>query len=61
MQDGSGDEGGDEGRGEVPEGADGRAVVVAVTAPLDHAPLDTGAPLDRAAADRAARAACAVA
>lgn len=48
-------------RGEVPEGTDPHEVVRAVSAPLYYRLLTGGAPLDRAAADRAAEAAAAAA
>ncbi|MFF8591563.1 TetR/AcrR family transcriptional regulator [Streptomyces sp. NPDC015220] len=48
-------------RGELPEGTDSRAVVSAVSAPLYYGMLNTGEPLDEAAADRAAAAALAAA
>ncbi|HEX2131633.1 MAG TPA: TetR/AcrR family transcriptional regulator C-terminal ligand-binding domain-containing protein [Actinophytocola sp.] len=44
-------------RGEVPAGTDPHEVVRAVSAPLYYRLLTTATPLDRAAADRAARAA----
>ncbi|WP_247720765.1 TetR/AcrR family transcriptional regulator [Streptomyces sennicomposti] len=49
------------GRGELPAGTDARAVVSAVSAPLYYSLLNTGEPLDEAAADRAAAAALAAA
>jgi AcrR family transcriptional regulator len=48
-------------RGEVPEDTDARAVISAVSAPLYYSLLNTGEPLDEAAADRAADAALAAA
>ncbi|MGP4014642.1 TetR/AcrR family transcriptional regulator [Saccharopolyspora sp. 5N708] len=48
-------------RGELPPGTDPHRVVAAVSAPLYYALLNTGAPLDEAAADRAAAAALAAA
>lgn len=48
-------------RGEVPAGTDPNEVVRAVSAPLYYRLLTTAAPLDHAAADRAARAAAAAA
>ncbi|OSP39843.1 TetR family transcriptional regulator [Streptomyces sp. 13-12-16] len=48
-------------RGEVPEGTDAHEVIRAVSAPLYYRLLTTGAPLDEAAADRAAEAAAAAA
>lgn len=48
-------------RGELPEGTDPRQVIADVSAPLYYALLNTGAPLDEAAADRAAAAALAIA
>ncbi|MGW4271340.1 TetR/AcrR family transcriptional regulator [Streptomyces seoulensis] len=48
-------------RGELPAGTDAGAVVSAVSAPLYYGLLTTGAPLDEAAADRAASAALAAA
>ncbi|MFD3698306.1 TetR/AcrR family transcriptional regulator [Streptomyces sp. NPDC058646] len=48
-------------RGEVPEGTDAAEVVRAVSAPLYYRLLTSGAPLDEAAAQRAARAAVAAA
>ncbi|MFD7770807.1 TetR/AcrR family transcriptional regulator C-terminal ligand-binding domain-containing protein [Streptomyces sp. NPDC059787] len=48
-------------RGEVPEGTDAHEVIRAVSAPLYYRLLTTGAPLDEAAADRAAEAAVAAA
>ncbi|MEW2192658.1 TetR/AcrR family transcriptional regulator [Streptomyces microflavus] len=48
-------------RGEVPEGTDPGEVVAAVSAPLYYRLLASGAPLDEAAADRAAAAAVAAA
>lgn len=48
-------------RGEVPEGTDPGEVVAAVSAPLYYGLLASGAPLDEAAADRAAAAAVAAA
>ncbi|MGW5451938.1 TetR/AcrR family transcriptional regulator C-terminal ligand-binding domain-containing protein [Nocardia sp. NPDC003979] len=44
-------------RGEAPAGTDARAVLSAVSAPLYYRLLASGDPIDRAAADRAARAA----
>ncbi|MEV0434363.1 TetR/AcrR family transcriptional regulator C-terminal ligand-binding domain-containing protein [Nocardia sp. NPDC050413] len=44
-------------RGEAPEGTDARAVLSAVSAPLYYRLLASGDPIDREAADRAARAA----
>ncbi|MFI6920950.1 TetR/AcrR family transcriptional regulator C-terminal ligand-binding domain-containing protein [Nonomuraea spiralis] len=44
-------------RGELPPGADPHRVIAAVSAPLYYALLNTGEPLDEAAADRAATAA----
>lgn len=48
-------------RGEVPGGTDAHEVIRAVSAPLYYRLLTTGAPLDEAAADRAAEAAAAAA
>ncbi|MEV7801530.1 TetR/AcrR family transcriptional regulator [Microbispora sp. NPDC088329] len=48
-------------RGELPTGTDPRRVIAAVSAPLYYALLNTGEPLDEAAADRAATAALAAA
>ncbi len=48
-------------RGELPPGTDARRVIAAVSAPLYYALLNTGEPLDEAAADRAAAAALAAA
>ncbi|WP_214411226.1 TetR/AcrR family transcriptional regulator [Sphaerisporangium fuscum] len=48
-------------RGELPPGTDPRRVIAAVSAPLYYALLNTGEPLDDAAADRAAAAALAAA
>lgn len=48
-------------RGEAPEGTDAHEVIRAVSAPLYYRLLTTGAPLDEAAADRAAEAAAAAA
>ncbi|GAB2843134.1 TetR-like C-terminal domain-containing protein [Actinocorallia aurea] len=48
-------------RGELPEGLDAEKVVANVSAPLYYALLNTGAPLDDDAADRAAAAALAAA
>ncbi|TDD12586.1 TetR/AcrR family transcriptional regulator [Nonomuraea deserti] len=48
-------------RGELPAGTDPRRVIADVSAPLYYALLNTGEPLDEAAADRAAAAALAVA
>ncbi|MFI1420251.1 TetR/AcrR family transcriptional regulator [Streptomyces sp. NPDC020731] len=48
-------------RGEVPEGTDVHEVIRAVSAPLYYRLLTSGAPLDEAAADRAAEAAVAAA
>ncbi|MFI5566488.1 TetR/AcrR family transcriptional regulator C-terminal ligand-binding domain-containing protein [Streptomyces sp. NPDC051740] len=48
-------------RGEVPEGTDVHEVIRAVSAPLYYRLLTGGAPLDEAAADRAAEAAVAAA
>lgn len=48
-------------RGELPTGTDPRRVIAAVSAPLYYALLNTGEPLDEAAADRAAAAALAAA
>ncbi len=48
-------------RGELPSGTDPRRVIAAVSAPLYYALLNTGEPLDEAAADRAAAAALAAA
>ncbi|MEV4293615.1 TetR/AcrR family transcriptional regulator [Microbispora rosea] len=48
-------------RGELPPGTDPRRVIAAVSAPLYYALLNTGEPLDEAAADRAAAAALAAA
>ncbi|MEU4348159.1 TetR/AcrR family transcriptional regulator [Streptomyces sp. NPDC023838] len=48
-------------RGELAEGTDTREVIRAVSAPLYYRLLTTGAPLDEAAADRAAEAAAAAA
>lgn len=48
-------------RGELPAGTDPREVVKAVSAPLYYRLLNTGDPLDEAAADRAAEAALAAA
>ncbi|MEV5743683.1 TetR/AcrR family transcriptional regulator [Microbispora rosea] len=49
------------GRGELPPGSDPRRVIAMVSAPLYYALLNTGEPLDEAAADRAAAAALAAA
>ncbi|MEO3886107.1 TetR/AcrR family transcriptional regulator [Nonomuraea sp. B5E05] len=48
-------------RGELPAGTDPRRVIADVSAPLYYALLNTGEPLDDAAADRAAAAALAIA
>ncbi|TDC20683.1 TetR/AcrR family transcriptional regulator [Streptomyces sp. 8K308] len=48
-------------RGELPPGTDPHEVVAAVSAPLYYRLLASGAPLDEAAADRAAEAAAAAA
>ncbi|MFI7028029.1 TetR/AcrR family transcriptional regulator [Microbispora rosea] len=48
-------------RGELPPGTDPRQVIAMVSAPLYYALLNTGEPLDEAAADRAAVAALAAA
>lgn len=48
-------------RGELPPGTDARRVIAAVSAPLYYALLNTGEPLDEAAADRSAAAALAAA
>ncbi|GAA0589473.1 TetR-like C-terminal domain-containing protein [Streptomyces crystallinus] len=48
-------------RGELAQGTDAREVIRAVSAPLYYRLLTTGAPLDEAAADRAAEAAAAAA
>ncbi|CAM5534707.1 TetR/AcrR family transcriptional regulator [Streptomyces pilosus] len=48
-------------RGEIPEGTDAHEVIRAVSAPLYYRLLTSGAPLDEAAADRAAEAAAAAA
>ncbi|MEU7689309.1 TetR/AcrR family transcriptional regulator [Microbispora hainanensis] len=48
-------------RGELPPGTDPGRVIAAVSAPLYYALLNTGEPLDEAAADRAAAAALAAA
>ncbi|MEU9378865.1 TetR/AcrR family transcriptional regulator [Streptomyces sp. NPDC048255] len=48
-------------RGELPEGTDAAEVVRAVSAPLYYRLLTSGAPLDEAAAERAAHAAVAAA
>ncbi|GLW11690.1 transcriptional regulator [Microtetraspora sp. NBRC 13810] len=48
-------------RGELPPGTDPRRVIAAVSAPLYYAFLNTGEPLDDAAADRAAAGALAAA
>ncbi|MFE1804533.1 TetR/AcrR family transcriptional regulator [Streptomyces sp. NPDC059533] len=48
-------------RGELPEGTDAAEVVRAVSAPLYYCFLTSGAPLDEATAERAARAAVAAA
>ncbi|TYB66728.1 TetR/AcrR family transcriptional regulator [Nonomuraea sp. PA05] len=48
-------------RGELPAGTDPARVIAAVSAPLYYALVNTGEPLDEAAADRAAAAALAAA
>ncbi len=48
-------------RGELPEGTDAEEVIRLVSAPLYHRFLTSGAPLDEAAAERAARSAAAAA
>ncbi|MFI7040853.1 TetR/AcrR family transcriptional regulator [Microbispora rosea] len=48
-------------RGELPPGTDPRQVIAMVSAPLYYALLNTGEPLEEAAADRAAAAALAAA
>ncbi|MEV5894383.1 TetR/AcrR family transcriptional regulator [Nonomuraea fuscirosea] len=48
-------------RGELPRGTDPRRVIAGVSAPLYYALLNTGEPLDEAAADRAAETALAAA
>ncbi len=48
-------------RGELPSGTDPRRVIAGVSAPLYYALLNTGEPLDVAAADRAAETALAAA
>jgi hypothetical protein len=48
-------------RGELPSGTDAREVIRAVSAPLYHRLLNTGEPVDEAAAERAAAAAAAAA